>query len=309
MYDNIKTMQEKLKEISMGFERRKEILNAKNSVQIMSKALSEKLNLPKVNSIAFNLYSIGFSNVVKEYAERMSEPLKEIQKLLSEVKPISRINGADVDKIDKFYWVIPYEIEYDKLSNVLEYKSKDEFNNFILEWFNDDRVKRILKEINEKCETDDKKILLNQIEKSFFDESYALCTTVLVTLLDGLTLELITEDSEYQHLSYKAIDSMLEYINEAPLEEFEYELYLKVYILNNFYNKLYENERVLKNNKKNTLSRHLSSHGVKYVNTKLDCLRMLNAIYFCQEILNETEMKNRFLRNRNEREFNIKEES
>lgn len=124
-------------------------------------------------------------------------------------------------------------------------------------------------------------------------------------MLDGLTLQLLEPNSDRQHLSYKAINDMLEYINECPLTEFSYELYLKVDILNNFYQRLYMNEENFKTTTKRLLSRHINSHGVKYLNKRVEVLRLLNAICFCQQIIDETELQEQFTRKKNDKKFNI----
>ena len=124
-------------------------------------------------------------------------------------------------------------------------------------------------------------------------------------MLDGLSLQLIDSNSDRQHLSYKAISDMLNYINDNPMPKYGYELYLKVDILNNFYMKLYDNTTNLKNSNKKLLSRHINSHGVKYLNNKINVLRLLNAIYFCQLIINETNLKEKFTRRKKEKNFVI----
>lgn len=310
---SIEIIRKELEEISRPFKIIEEDFIKQNSFVGMSKVLSEQLKIPKLDSILLNFQSVigkvGSFDIIKDYVEKMKDPLQEIQKILSDSKITSRINGAQVEKLNQFYWVIPFEIEYEKLEEVLKIEDDTEFNNFVLEYFTNDKIKRIIEKISEKFQSADKRELMKQIEKAYLDGSYALCITALVTVMDGLTLDLITTDSKYQHLSYKAVDSMLEYINDAPLNEFGYELYLKVCILNNFYVKLYKYERHLKNNRKDILSRHLNSHGVKYLNNKIDCLRIFNAIYFCQEVLKETDMQDKFLRKENEKKFNIKNEN
>lgn len=307
---SIEIIRKQLEEISRPFKIMEENFRKQNAFAEISKTLSEQLKIPKVDFILPNFQSvIGKVNnfdIIKDYVEKMQNPLHEIQKILSNSKIKSRINGAQVERLNQFYWVIPFEIEYEKLEEILKTKDEIEFNNFVVEYFTNDRIKRIIEKISDKFETVDKKELMKQIEKAYSNELYALCITSLITLMDGLTLDLITTDSECQHLSYKAVNSMLEYINEAPISEFGYELYLKVCVLNNFYTKLYETERSLKDNNKEILSRHLNSHGVKYSNDKIDCLRILNAIYFCQEILQETDMQDKFFRKKNEKEFSVR---
>lgn len=259
--------------------------------------------VPSFQPIINNFYSFI---MIKNQVKMIQVKLHELQEKLSTSKIKSRINAAQVEKLNQFYWIIPFDIEYENLDEILKIKENTEFDKFIIEHFNNDRVKKIIGKIMQNFQSEDKKELMKQIEEAYLNKSYALCITCLITLIDGLSLDLIEPGSEFQHLSYKAINSLLEYIDDAPINEFGYELYLKVCILNNFYIKLYENETTLKNNNKEKLSRHLNSHGVKYSNNKIDCLRVLNAIYFGQEVLQEIDMQDKFFRKKNDKKFSVK---
>lgn len=216
---------------------------------------------------------------------------------------ISKISGLDSKLLDKYYWVIPYEYDYAKLQNLSKYKTRAQFEKYMIKYFNDNRVRRLFIKIRKHSENKDKKVLMKQIESSFFNGDYAICITSLITMLDGLTLQLLEPNSDCQHLSYKAINAMLEYIKECQPNEFSYELYLKVNILNNFYIKLYENEKNFKTTKKRMLSRHINSHGIKYLNKKVEVLRLLNAIYFCQQIIEETSLQEQFTKIKKDNKF------
>lgn len=220
-----------------------------------------------------------------------------------EFKSVSKLSGYDSSLLDKFYWVIPFEYEYEKVRTLEKYETSKEFEKYILKYFNNNRVKRMFAKIKKGCKEKDKKELLKQIENSYFNGDYAICITSLVTLLDGLTLKLIEPNSDSQHLSYKAINDMLEYMNDRPITEFSYELYLKVDIQNNFYAKLYHNEVHFKTTTRKDLSRHINSHGVKYLNSKIDVLRLLNAIYFCQQIISETNLQEEFTKDKKTKKF------
>ncbi|MGM9878577.1 MAG: hypothetical protein ACI31R_00900 [Bacilli bacterium] len=244
---------------------------------------------------------IDFNSITKS----LTKSLTTIGEILKQYdfSSISRIHGHDVSLLKRFYWVIPFEYEYTNLSKLSKYETRIEFEKYILKYFNENRVKRIFIKIRKQCKNKDKKELIRQIEKSFNNGDYAICITSLITLLDGLTLELIEPNSDKQHLSYRVINDMLEYIGEKPLNEYSYELYLKVEILNNFYDKLYDDEENFKTTNRSELSRHINSHGVKYLNDKIEVLRLLNTIYYCQEIIKETELQEQFTRTKKDKKF------
>ena len=266
----------------------------------------DNLNISNVvtglsDSIAEVVKSIDISIIVSS----LSESLNSIRNVLAGIdfSSLSKLSGLDSELLKKYYWVIPFEYKYEKISELSKYKNRAGFEKYMLKYFNDNRTRRLFNKIKKNCLSKDKKELINQVEHSFLIGDYAICITSLITLLDGLTLQLIDPNSAKQHLSYKAINDMLEYINERPVTEFSYELYLKVDILNNFYLRLYNDEENLKTANKRLLSRHINSHGVKYLNKKIEVLRLLNAIYFCQLIIDETKLQEQFTRTKKERRF------
>lgn len=299
----LKKVQEQIEEATLPIKQMQEQMKiAGSSLKIIQEAIPKPI-FSKEQIEALNSLSIA----MKQYFDKMQEPLCKLGMELSKIDFKSKLNGAEVEKLSEFYWVIPYGMTNEELNELVHIENIDEFNDFIINYFDKLKIEKIILEISNNFEKEDKKEILRQVQVAMENELYSMCITSLVTVLDGLTLELLNPISTYQHKSYEAIDAMLEYINEAPLSEFGYELYLKVHILNNFYSRLYANERKLKDNDKDTLSRHLNSHGVKYLNNKLDSLRILNAIYFCQEIIKETKMQDRFFMGKKKGKFKVME--
>lgn len=242
--------------------------------------------------------SINISNIVTEYIERYENIINEVFK---NIKPISRLTGMDTSILDKYYWVIPFEYDYEKVCNLSKYKTRLKFEDYIIKYFNDNRTKRLFNKLKKQFKEKDKKILLNQIKNSYFNGDYAICIASLMTLLDGATLILIQPNSYNQHNSHKVIGDMLEVIDDKP-----YELYLKTYILNNFIKTLYSSDYDLKASRsKRLLLRQVNSHGVKYLNNKVNTLRLLNAIYFCNEVIEETNMQEKFINIRGNKKFDL----
>ena len=253
------------------------------------------------DNISEIIKSLDISNVIST----LNESLNPIRNILAGIdfSSISKLSGLDSELLKKYYWVIPFEYKYENVRRLSKYKNRMEFEKYMLRYFNDNRVKRMFNKIKKNCVNKDKKELIKQVDHSYFAGDYAICITSLITMLDGLTLQLIDPNSARQHLSYKAINDMLEYINESPVTEFGYELYLKVDILNNFYLRLYNDDENLKTSSKRLLSRHLNTHGVRYINRKIDVLRLLNAIYFCQLIIEETKLQEQFTRTKQDKKY------
>ena len=282
-----------------------------NTIKDKNFEFMNKLNIFANINTAYNLENSVKSIIdaldINSVFKNVSSSLNSIGKIFETIdfKSLPRLSGLDSKILDQFYWVIPFEYEYNNIQKLSKYTTQKEFDEYILKYFNVNRTKRLFSKIKKQCKSKDKKELVKQVENAYFREDYAICITSLITMLDGLTLQLLEPNSENQHLSYKIIESMLNYINSCPPDEYSYEMYIKVDILNNFYLKLYANEKNFKMSKTKTLSRHLNSHGVRYLNKKVEVLRLLNAIYFCQSIIDETELQEMFTRNTKERKFDI----
>ena len=226
-----------------------------------------------------------FFNKAKEYFDQVREPIKIIREILLRAGISTRISEKDIYILNKFFWVIPFEYEYENIKKLYRYRNRLEFEKYVIKYFNDNRTKRMFSKIRKRLKKSDKKELLRQIERAFWQGDYAICITSLVSMLDGITLTLLAEDSNCQHLSYKTVYALEEYASKC---RFIYEFYLEVCILANLYRTLYENRTLLKNNKNRKLSRHLNSHGAKFLNKKIEVLRLLNVISFCQAIIEKT---------------------
>ena len=296
--------------------------NYKNNILpiITSQSYINKLTLannvfdslkPMVNNYAtqnikyFNniVNSLNISNFISDYVKKyqnIMDAFLEAAKIL----PKSRLSGMDSTMLNKYYWVIPFEYDYSKVEYLSKYKTRVEFEKYIIKYFNDNRVKRLFSKIKKQFKEKDKRELIKQIEESYGNGNYAICITSLMTLFDGSTIILLDPKSDNQHTSYKVIDTVLEYINTRPFDEYSYELYLKVDILNNFIIKLYENITNLKESRRKLLlSRHLNSHGVKYLNNKVNVLRLLNALYFCNIVIEELNLSEQFTKIKNDKKF------
>ena len=208
--------------------------------------------------------------------------------------------------LDEYYWIIPFEYDYDKIKNLSKYKNRLEFEEYMIKYFNTNRTKRLFNKLKKQFEEKDKRELLRQIEHSYFNGDYAICITSLMTLFDGSTLILLQPSSWNQHNSHKAVEEIKKSMDESFDEKYGYELYIETDILNNFIVKLYEPVRYLKTARdKKLLSRHINSHGVMYLNNQIDVLRLMNALYYCNEIIKNSGLEEKFTCKKGQNNFNI----
>ena len=273
-------------------EKNEELRRAIEEISKILKPLNESISRIKIPT---------FDEILPNFQE-ITRKLSKIQEVLFNnidleqlkiIESSSKINGADVSYLKDMYWVIPFEYDYGKFEKIRKSITQIQFEKYMEKYHGKTRIKREFSSIRNCYNEKDKKVLLKQIEEAYENENYAVCITSLITLLDGTTLVLLDPESLKKHNSHKVIGALKEYMNEPNEMGWGYELFFKICILNNFYEKLYSN-RDLVNGKTNILSRPLNSHGSVYSNTKIDVLRLLDVISFCQQLIKELEMQNQF---------------
>lgn len=246
--------------------------------------------------------AMDFSSVFESIQTSLNLFAEELKKF--DFSSFCYLDETDVKMLKRYYWVIPYEYKYRKVWCLNKHKTRTKFEQYMNKYFNVNRTRRLFRDIKKNLLAKDKKNLITQIERAYFNNDYAICITSLITLLDGLTLQLLDPKSKNQHLSHIAILELIDYMRSCPPSEANYELYLEITILNNFYSILYANENFKTSNRR-LLSRHMNSHGVKYSSKKIDVLRLLNSIYFCQYILDKVDMDGHFTSLKGKKGFQI----
>lgn len=101
---------------------------------------------------------LNINNVVKSLSDSLIG-IADIFKNL-DFSSMSRLSGLDSEMLNKYYWVIPFEYDYDKLQKLSKYKTRVEFEKYMIKYFNDNRIRRLFSKIRRQCKEKDKKILL-----------------------------------------------------------------------------------------------------------------------------------------------------
>lgn len=253
----------------------------KNSIETTSK-LSETLKTI-VDSYDFgSLINIAVSSKLQTIMHGLSKTITSTH--------LGDLSGYETEYLNKRFWVIPYEYEYKNL-NSLTKLTKNDFEKKMIKYFTKSKINRLFSECIKKEVNTDKKQLLRQVKQNYFLGNYSICLASLITYVDSLTLQLVDDNSTKQHTSYKVVDSLHDYY----LSHDTYQMFLKIEVLKNFYDKLYKNDEQLKNPQSNIINRNLISHGSKYSNKKIDTLRIINAIWYIQSIIEETNLLDMFV--------------
>lgn len=262
-----------------------------------------------MKGVGFTIDTFSLTKYISEYIDAYKKITDEILNA-TKLLPKSRISGYDISVLEKYYWVIPFEYEMQKVKNLEIYKTKLNFEKYMIEYYSEEKTKRLFAKLKSQFKEYDKKELLKQIEDSFKQENYAICITSLMTLFDGATLILIHPSSYNQHKSHNAFETLIEII-ENDQTNFDYELYLKTNVINNFIKKLYpKNYDLKKYRRKKNLIRDVNAHGVRYFNDRVNALRMLDALCYCNEIIKEINIKERlYSKKSNKNKFTLIEKS
>lgn len=236
-----------------------------------------------VNSYDFNnLINIAVSSKLQTILQQLSETLKTLH--------LGDLSGYETEYLKKRFWVIPFEYEYKNIKKLTNLSNKD-FNNEMLKYFNKSRVNRLFISCIKKETKKDKKKLLRQAKQNYALGNFSICNIALITYLDSLSLKFIDSSSRCQHKSHEVVNNIHQYYEEHDT----YQMYLKAEVLKNFYDIFYDSENNLKNPNSKTLNRHLSSHGTKYSDKQIDTLRLINAIWYIQSFIEETDFIDKFV--------------
>ena len=241
------------------------------------------------NNLSKIINSYNFDNLMNiAVSSKLQTTLQELTKVIKTFH-VGDLSGYETEYLKNNFWVLPYDIEYKDI-NSLTSLSNEEFNAKMLEHFTNDRINNLVDICIKNEDKKDKKILLKQVQDNIEMGNYSICNVALINYLDGLTLNLIDESSPKKHTSHFVIDALHKYYETHD----SYLMFLKVEVLLNFYNSIYESDD-LKNPTKNDVNRNTTSHGAKFSNEKIDTLRLLNAIWYIQEFIKETDFKDKFI--------------
>lgn len=273
------------------------------AIESLANALVPIVNQIDVNYISKQMKSIGkiisetMNSLKKVFDEKFFENLTNfslsLSDLLKQYEGIDKLDGHKVGILSRNYWVMPFEYSYEKVEEFDKIDSKDKFDMLMLNHFTTRRVQRLFNETIKNSKKD-KRIIMKQIKQNYFMGNYAICVTSLVTFLEGLSLEFLDVNSEYQGKSHSVFEDILDYYNEQDITVQGYQEFLQIKLVAEFYHELFNDLTKLKDGKNNRFTRHQISHGARYVNKKVEVLRLANTSLLLQKILDTTNLKEMF---------------
>lgn len=268
----------------------------------MKEKFNVNINIEEASKGLKNIQN-QMNNILKNF-EKVLEPIKnlslEFEKIIK--NPESYLNYISYMKeLEKYYWAMPYKIKASTLKEIIEKVGNEkEFDEFMFEYFSDEKINEMLYEIEAKI-SQEKKIVFKQIMSNFHLENFAIINNSVISIIDD---ELSKYTKNKKDTSRKNLFlPIYEDLDEKEKISIN-DIYLR--ILNNNINKLFENINFnnIKINTKKEIRRHILQHGKKYSNEKIDSIMLLNTLYGLLAIENYLEKyKNKLIFINNKRGF------
>lgn len=227
------------------------------SLQTYLKAISEKV---------VNINFKGLTDALLKFSEALNNPNSFFS------------YESYKNDLENYYWVWPYKMDTIQLKEILT-DNKDEisFDKIMIKYFTKEKTNQMITDISNNLPKKHK-VIFKQAINSFNNNDFAIANMVFYSIIEDL-LAGYTQNKG-NNTRNTILEPIVEYycryqINEVP---FIFELCMLSNCINYIYKQYDFNSNEQPSNHKK-VSRHLSQHGKKYTNQKIDCLLLLNCIY------------------------------
>lgn len=231
-----------------------------------------------IESFMNDLRKIDFSKLINNFIIPLEGFAEEVEKAKN--NPDSLISYLEyVKNLSSYFWSMPYKIDGKSLKNIFEnVNSEKAFDSYMLEYFTDDKINELFKDIKNKISTKHKD-LFDQIVKAFDNGYYALINISLIAIIDD---ELSFYLKDKKTTTRKNIfEPILKKLKRVPIQECNYMNVIILEMLDNNIDIIFENvyfDNISISTQKIT-RRHSTQHGVIYSNEKIDSLMLVNTLY------------------------------
>lgn len=227
------------------------------SLQPFLKALSEKV---------VNINFKGLTDALLKFSEALNNPNSFFS------------YESYKNDLENYYWVWPYKMDAVQLKEILT-NNKDEtsFDKIMIKYFTKEKTNQMITDISNNLPKKHK-VIFKQAINSFNNKDFAIANMVFYSIIEDLLAGYTQNkgNNTRNTILNPVVDYYCRYqINEVP---FIFELCLLSNCINYIYKQYDFNSNEQPSNHKK-VSRHLSQHGKKYSNQKIDCLLLLNCIY------------------------------
>lgn len=208
-------------------------------------------------------------------------PFKNFNELYerAEANPNSVINHMKYEEaLEGFYWAWPYGITGEKIKSILEKcQTETDFDKEMQKYFFKQRMQNIFKDIYSGLPKHHK-MLFKQVEHSYWKGDYAIANNALMSIIDNLLKKYMFYSGSIKRKG--VLEPMVNYYGGFTPKEVPF--YLRMEMLSHCINFIFHGYDFSKSihietNKK--ANRHVSVHGFKYSNKRIDTILLLNTIY------------------------------
>ena len=234
-----------------------------------------------INSTIKYLSDLIASSNVSEYMASFSEAMASFGEAIKKATndPYSYINFMDYQKkLDSYHWAWPYGITPEELRRLLEQATDEKsFDRIMQSFFSRERINDMFSYTLGNLPRKHQKIF-SQIMVSYRQKHYALINNALLSILDN-TLSEVLKDKGCVTRKGLLLPIINYYANKYCLHEIPF--IFEMQMLSNsidliFANYHFSEKITLESNK--TVRRHLSMHGVRYSNEKIDSVMLINTL-------------------------------
>ena len=259
-------------------------------ITAVSSALAQAINswaeiaapiINDINSTIKYMSDLIASSNVSEYMASFSEAMASFGKAVQEATndPYSDINFMDYQrKLDSYHWAWPYGITPEDLRRLLEQANDEKsFDAIMQSFFSRERINDMFSYTLGNLPRKHQKIF-SQIIIAYRQKHYALINNALLSILDN-TMSEVLKDKGCVARNGLFLPIIKYYANNYYLHEIPF--IFEMQMLSNSINMIFANYRFsekikLESNK--TVRRHLSMHGVRYSNEKIDSVMLINTL-------------------------------
>lgn len=176
---------------------------------------------------------------------------------------------------------MPYKANSKQIKELIkEERSEEEFDGFMLDYFNDSLLKELFFDINNLL-PDNQRILFGQCIDSFNREEYALCSLGLYSIIDdNLSFYLFNKGCTSRRGIFKPIvEEMVENEDFGKSHTMDFILLMMDKNIDNLFESIsFDKNASIKKNK--DTNRHTTIHGKYYSNKKESDLMLFNSLYW-----------------------------
>ena len=237
----------------------------------IGQATSKMMNSlqPILNNISETIVNINFKGLT-EALIKFTEALNNPNSVFS--------YASYKEDLEEYYWVWPYKMDAVQLQKILsENKDEKSFDKIMMKYFTKEKANQMIADISNNLPKKHK-VVFKQAINSYNNRDFAIANMAFYSIIEDLLS--IYVPNKGNNTRDTILNPIVDYYSHFQITEvsFIFELCMLSNCINYIYKSYsFDNNEIPSTHKK--ISRHLSQHGKRYSNQKIDCLLLLNCIH------------------------------